>query len=59
MADARTVLDEAVKNITIQDGSQLQGDLRFTPGRIAWAVFGVALVLSWQIFFRKRWAKKA
>lgn len=59
MADARAVLDEAVKNITIQDGSQLQGDLRFTPGRIAWAVFGVALVLSWQIFFRKRWAKKA
>ncbi len=59
MADARAVLDEAVKNITIQDGSQLQGDLRFTPGRIAWAVFGVALILSWQIFFRKRWAKKA
>ncbi len=59
MADARAVLDEAVKNITIQDGSQLQGDLRFTPGRIAWAAFGVALVLSWQIFFRKRWAKKA
>ena len=59
MADARTVLDEAVENITIQDGSQLKGDLKFTPARIAWAVFGVALVLSWQIFFRKRWAKKA
>lgn len=59
MADARTVLDEAVKNITIQDGSQLKGDLKFTPARIAWAAFGVALVLSWQIFFRKRWAKKA
>lgn len=59
MADSRTVLDEAVENITIQDGSQLKGDLKFTPARIAWAVFGVALVLSWQIFFRKRWAKKA
>lgn len=59
MADSRATLDEAVKNITIQDGSRLKGDLKFTPGRIAWAVFGVALVLSWQIFFRKRWAKEA
>lgn len=58
MADARTVLDEAVANITIQDGSQIQGDLKFTPARIAWAIFGVALILSWQIFFRSRWAKK-
>lgn len=57
MADARAVLDEAVKNITVPDGSQVKGDLEFTPGRIAWALFGVALVLSWQIFFRKRWAK--
>lgn len=58
MADARTVLDEAVANITIQDGSQIQGDLKFTPARIAWAIFGVALILSWQLFFRSRWAKK-
>ncbi|MBQ5825093.1 MAG: hypothetical protein IIW48_09845 [Clostridia bacterium] len=58
MADARTVLDETVANITIPDGSQIQGDLKFTPGRIAWAVFGVALILSWQLFFRSRWAKK-
>ncbi|MBQ3498286.1 MAG: hypothetical protein IJA87_04060 [Clostridia bacterium] len=57
MADARTALDEAVKNIKIPDGSKIQGDLKFTPGRIAWALFGIALVLSWQIFFRKRWAK--
>lgn len=57
MADARAVLDEAVKNIKVPDGSKIQGDLKFTPGRIAWALFGVALVLSWQIFFRKRWAK--
>ena len=57
MADARAVLDEAVANITIQDGSQIKGDLKFTPARIAWALFGIALVLSWQIFFRKRWAK--
>lgn len=57
MADARAVLDEAVKNINIPDGSKVQGDLEFTPGRIAWALFGIALVLSWQIFFRKRWAK--
>ena len=57
MADARAVLDEAVKNIKIPDGSKIQGDLKFTPGRIAWALFGVALILSWQIFFRKRWAK--
>jgi len=57
MADARAVLDEAVKNIKIPDGSKIQGDLKFTPGRIAWALFGIALVLSWQIFFRKRWAK--
>lgn len=59
MSDSRIVLDEAVRNIAIQDGSKIQGDIRLTPGRIAWAVFGVALVLSWQIFFRKRWAKKA
>ena len=58
MADARAVLDEAVENITIQDGSQIKGDLKFTPGRIAWALFGIALVLSWQLFFRSRWAKK-
>jgi len=57
MADARAVLNEAVNNITIQDGSQIKGDLKFTPARIAWALFGIALVLSWQIFFRKRWAK--
>ncbi len=57
MADARAVLDEAVKNISIPDGSKIQGDLEFTPARIAWALFGIALVLSWQIFFRKRWAK--
>ncbi len=57
MADARAVLDEAVRNITVPDGSQIKGDLKFTPGRIAWALFGIALVLSWQIFFRKRWAK--
>jgi hypothetical protein len=57
MADARAVLDEAVANITIQDGSQIKGDLKFTPARIGWALFGIALVLSWQIFFRKRWAK--
>ncbi len=59
MSDSRAVLDEAVKNITIQDGSQIKGDVKFSPGRIAWAIFGVALVLSWQIIFRKRWAKKA
>ncbi len=59
MSDARAVLDEAVKNITIQDGSQIKGDIKFSAGRIAWAAFGVALVLSWQIIFRKRWAKKA
>lgn len=57
MADARAILDEAVANITIQDGSQIKGDLKFTPARIGWALFGIALVLSWQIFFRKRWAK--
>ena len=57
MADARAVLNEAVANITIQDGSQIKGDLKFTPARIGWALFGIALVLSWQIFFRKRWAK--
>lgn len=59
MSDARAVLDEAVMNIGIQDGSQLKGDIELTPGRIAWVLFGIALVLSWQIFFRKRWAKKA
>ncbi len=58
MADARTVLDEAVKNITIEDGSKIQGDFKITAGRVAAALFGIALVLSWQIFFRKRWAKK-
>ena len=57
MADARAVLDEAVANITIQDGSQIKGDLNFTPARIGGALFGIALVLSWQIFFRKCWAK--
>ena len=58
MADARTVLDEAVKNITVEDGSKIQGDIQITAGRVAAALFGIALVLSWQIFFRKRWAKK-
>ncbi len=58
MADARAVLDEAVRNITIQDGSKIQGDVEITAGRVIAALFGIALVLSWQLFFRSRWAKK-
>ncbi len=58
MADARDVLDEAVRNITIQDGSKIQGDIEITAGRVVAALFGIALVLSWQLFFRSRWAKK-
>lgn len=59
MADARAVLDEAVANLNIDDGKKVQGDFEITPGRAAWALFGVALVLSWQIYFRKKWGKKA
>ncbi len=59
MADARAVLDEAVRNITIQDGSKIQGDVEITAGRVVAALFGIALVLSWQLFFRSRWAKKS
>ncbi len=58
MADARAVLDEAVRNITIQDGSKIQGDVEITAGRVIAALFGIALVLSWQLFFRSRWAKE-
>ncbi len=58
MADARAVLDEAVKNIAVDDGSKITGDFKITPARAAWALFGIALVLSWQIYFRKHWGKK-
>lgn len=58
LADARAELDEAVRNIGIDDGSKVKGDFRITPARAAWALFGVALVLSWQIYFRKHWGKK-
>lgn len=58
MADARAKLDEAVRNIAIPDGSKIQGDIEFTAGRVVAALFGIALVLSWQLFFRSRWAKK-
>ena len=58
MADARAVLDEAVRNIAVPDGSKIQGDVEFTAGRVIAALFGIALILSWQIFFRSRWAKK-
>lgn len=57
MADARAVLDEAVKNIAVDDGSKITGDFKITPARAAWALFGIALVLSWQIYFRKHWGK--
>lgn len=58
LADARAELDEAVEKIGIDDGSKVKGDFRITPARAAWALFGVALVLSWQIYFRKHWGKK-
>ncbi len=57
MADARAVLDEAVENISLDDGSKVTGDFKITPARAAWALFGIALVLSWQIYFRKHWGK--
>ena len=59
MADARAALDEAVANLNIDDGKKVQGDFEITPGRVAWALFGVALVLSWLIYFRKKWGRKA
>lgn len=58
MADARAELDEAVRNIAVPDGSKIQGDVEITAGRVVAALFGIALVLSWQLFFRSRWAKK-
>lgn len=57
MADARAVLDEAVEKIGLDDGSKVTGDFKITPARAAWAIFGIALVLSWQIYFRKHWGK--
>lgn len=57
MADARVVLDEAVEKIGLDDGSKVTGDFKITPARALWALFGIALVLSWQIFFRKHWGK--
>ena len=58
MADARAELDEAVRNIAVPDGSKIQGDVEITAGRVVAALFGIALVLSWQLFFRIRWEKK-
>lgn len=57
MADARAVLDEAVEKIGLDDGSKVTGDFKITPARALWALFGIALVLSWQIYFRKHWGK--
>lgn len=57
MADARAVLDEAVEKINLDDGSKVTGDFKITPARVLWALFGIALVLSWQIYFRKHWGK--
>lgn len=59
MADARAVLDEAVNNLKVDDGKKVKGDFEITPGRVAACLFGIALVLSWQIYFRKKWGKKA
>ncbi len=58
MADMRAELDEAVRNLTVDDGKKVKGDFEITPGRIAAALFGIALVLIWQIYFRKHWGKK-
>ncbi len=57
MADKRAELDEAVKNLTVDDGKKVKGDFEITPARAFVALFGIALVLSWQIYFRKHWAK--
>ena len=57
IADARAVLDEAVEKIGLDDGSKVTGDFKITSARAAWAIFGIALVLSWQIYFRKHWGK--
>ena len=57
MADARALLDEAVEKINLDDGSKVTGDFKITPARVFWALFGIALVLSLQIYFRKHWGK--
>lgn len=58
MANARVELDLAVKNIFVSDGKHIKGDVAFSPARIIAAVFGVALVVAMQAFFRSRWKKK-
>ena len=58
LTHARVRLDSAVKNLTEKGGTLVQGDYAVTPARIAAAVFGVALIVGLQVFFRSRWAKK-
>ncbi len=57
MALARVELDTAVQNLTVKDGQTVQGDFAVTPARVGAAVFGVALVVCLQAFFRSRWKK--
>ena len=58
MTHARVRLDSAVQNLTTKGGKIVQGDYAFTLARVCAAVFGIALVVCLQIFFRSRWAKK-
>ena len=58
MTHARVRLDSAVQNLTVKGGKIVQGDYAFTVARVCAAVFGIALVVCLQIFFRSRWAKK-
>lgn len=57
MSLARVELDTAVKNLTVKDSKTVQGDFAVTPARVGAAVFGVALVVCLQVFFRSRWKK--
>ena len=57
MASVRVDLDAAARSLTTKDGKAVQGDFAITPARVGAAVFGVALVVCLQVFFRSRWKK--
>lgn len=57
-ANAKSALYDAVRDLTLRDKDTLRGDFAVTPARLGGAIFGVALVIGWQVYFSAHRKKK-
>lgn len=50
-SQAKAALYDAVRDLTLRDKDTLRGDFAVTPARLGGAIFGIALVIGWQVYF--------